>query len=145
VFYVLQAAWMLIFVVSRTSVPCMMLATTAVLGATLYAVVLRALGSWLAGLAAAVLLVCVPLVQSFSGVLMADMLVALLSFWAVLMWARYMDAPSWRLAAAFALFSAATILTKGNGFALALVPPVAIVVCRRWDLMKRVSLLARPF
>src|SRR5438876_10961990 len=136
---------MLIFVVSRTSVPCMMLATTAVLGATLYTVVLRALGSWLAGLAAAVLLVCVPLVQSFSGVLMADMLVALLSFWAVLMWARYMDAPSWRLAAAFALFSAATILTKGNGFALALVLPVAIVVCRRWDLMKRVSLLARPF
>jgi len=31
-------------------------------------------------------------------------------------------------------------LTKGNGFALALVPPVAIVVCRRWDLMKRASL-----
>jgi hypothetical protein len=140
VFYVFQAAWMLIFGVSRTSVLCLMLATTALLGATLYAVVSRALGSWLAGLAAAVLLVCLPLVQSFSGVLMSDMLVALLSFWAVLTWARYMEAPSWRLAAAFALFSAATILTKGNGFALALVPPVAIVVCRRWDLMKRASL-----
>jgi hypothetical protein len=140
VFYVLQAAWMLMFGVSRTSVLCMMLATTAALGATLYAVVSRALGSWLTGLAAAALLVCVPLVQLFSGVLMADMLVALLSFWAVLTWARYMESPSWRLAAAFALFSAATILTKGNGFALALVPPVAIVVCRRWDLMKRASL-----
>src|SRR5712691_10983090 len=63
VFYVLQAAWMLVFGVSRTSVLCMMLATTAVLGATLYAVVSRALGTWLAGLAAAVLLVCVPLVR----------------------------------------------------------------------------------
>src|SRR4029077_7855526 len=103
-------------------------------------VVTRALGSWLAGLAAGVLLVCVPLVQSFSGVLMADMLVALLSIWAVLTWARYMETPSWRLAVVFAFFSAATILTKGNGFALALVPPVAIVMCRRWDLMKRPSL-----
>jgi hypothetical protein len=140
VFYVLQTAWMLVFGVSRTSVLCLMLATTALLGATLYAVVTRALGSWLAGLAAGVLLVCVPLVQSFSGVLMADMLVALLSIWAVLTWARYMETPSWRLAVVFAFFSAATILTKGNGFALALVPPVAIVMCRRWDLMKRPSL-----
>jgi hypothetical protein len=140
VFYVLQAAWMLVFGVSRTSVLCLMLATTALLGATLYAVLTRALGVWWPGLAAAVLWVCAPLVQSFSGVLMSDMLVALLSFWAVLTWARYMDSPSWRLAAAFALFSAATILTKGNGFALALVPPVAIVLCRSWRLMKQPSL-----
>ena len=140
VFYMLQAAWMLIFGVSRTSVLCLMLTTTALLGATLYSVVSRTLGSWLAGLAAAVLLVCIPLVQSFSGVLMSDMLVALLSFWAVLTWARYMESPSWGLGIAFALFSAATILTKGNGFALALVPPVAMVVCRRWDLLKRPSL-----
>jgi hypothetical protein len=138
-FYVLQAGWMLVFGVSRTSVLCLMLVTTAMLGATLYTVLTRRV-SWLAGWAAAVLFICLPLVQAFMGVLLADMLVALLSFWTILVWARYMEAPSWRRATAFALFSAATILTKGNGFALALVPPIAIVLCRRWDLMKRASL-----
>jgi hypothetical protein len=140
IFYVLQAAWMLVFGVSRTSVLCLILTTTALLGATLYAVVTRALGSWAAGLATAALFVCLPLVQAYSGVLMADMIVALLSFWTILVWARYMDAPSWRLAIGFALLSIATILTKGNGFALALVPPMAIMLCRRWEVLKRLSL-----
>src|SRR2546421_5009582 len=53
VFYLFQASWMVIFGVSRTSVLCLMLAITALLGATLYAVISRALGWWLAGFAAA--------------------------------------------------------------------------------------------
>ena len=139
-FHVVEAAWMLVFGVSRTSVMCLELAISALLGAALYAVVTRAIGYWQAGLAAALMLICLPLVQGYSGVLMADMLVALLSFWTILVWARYMEAPSWRLGIAFALLSIATILTKGNGFALALVPPIAIVLCRRWELLKRSSL-----
>jgi 4-amino-4-deoxy-L-arabinose transferase-like glycosyltransferase len=31
-------------------------------------------------------------------------------------------------------------MTKGNGFALALAPPFAIILCRRWDLLKQRSL-----
>src|SRR6202165_1195147 len=73
VFYVLQAAWMLVFGVSRTSVLCLMLVTTAMLGATLYTVVKRS-DSWLAGLAAAALFICLPLVQAYSGVVLADIL-----------------------------------------------------------------------
>src|ERR1700676_2529150 len=52
-FHVSEAAWMLVFGVSRTSVLCLVLAITALLGATLYSVVARAFGSWLAGLAVA--------------------------------------------------------------------------------------------
>jgi len=140
VFHVLQAAWMLVFGISRTSVLCLMLTIAALLGATLYEVVKRSFGSWLAGLAAGLLFTCLPLVQTYSGVLMADILVALLSFWTILVWARYMEAPSWRLGAAFALLSIATIMTKGNGYALALVPPISIALCRRWELIKRPSL-----
>jgi len=139
-FHVLEAAWMLVFGVSRTSVLCLVMAITALLGTTLYTVVARAFRSWLAGLAVAVLLICVPLVQAYSGVLMADMLVALLSFWTILVWAGYMEAPSWRLGTAFAILASATILTKGNGFALALVPPITIVLGRRWELLRRPSL-----
>jgi hypothetical protein len=139
-FHVVEAAWMLIFGVSRTSVMCLALTITTLLGATLHAVVSRAFGYWQAGLAAAILFICLPLVQSYSGLLMADTLVALLSFWTILLWARYMEAPSWPVAIAFALLSIATILTKGNGFALALVPPITIVLCRRWELMKQPSL-----
>src|SRR5579859_5632961 len=50
VFHVLQAAWMLVFGISRTSVLCLMLTIAALLGATLYEVVKRSFGSWLAGL-----------------------------------------------------------------------------------------------
>ena len=139
-FHTVQAAWMLVFGISRTSVLCLMLTISALLGATLYAVVARLFRSWLAGLAAALLFSFLPLVQIYDGVLMADILVALISFWTILVWARYMEAPSWRLGAAFALLSLAAIMTKGNGYALALVPPISIVLCRRWDLIKRPSL-----
>lgn len=138
-FHIVEAAWMLVFGVSRTSVMCLVLAISALLGASLYAVVARVFGYWQACLAT-LLFLFIPLVQAYSGLLMADSLVALLSFWTILLWARYMEAPSWRLGISFGLLSIATILTKGNGFALALAPPLAIVLCRRWDLMKRPSL-----
>jgi hypothetical protein len=51
-----------------------------------------------------------------------------------------MEAPTWRLSTAFAILAAATILTKGNGCALALVPPISIALGRRWELLKRPSL-----
>jgi len=49
-FHVLEAAWMLVFGVSRTSVLCLVLAITALLGATLYTVVARGLGDCMANL-----------------------------------------------------------------------------------------------
>jgi hypothetical protein len=139
VFYVLQAAWMLVFGVSRTAILGLILLITALLAASLCMVVRRACGPVLAG-AATVLFVCIPLVQAYSGMVMADMLIALISFWAILVWARYMEAPAWPLAIGFAFLSITAIMTKGNGFALAFVPPISILLCRRWDLLKRRSL-----
>jgi hypothetical protein len=94
-FYVLQAAWMLMFGVSRTAILSLMLLITALLAASLCMVIRRACGPILAG-AATLLFVCAPLVQAYSGMVMADMLIAMISFWAILVWARYMDAPSCR-------------------------------------------------
>jgi hypothetical protein len=141
VFYVLEAAWMLVFGVSRTSVLCLMLLLDALLGATVFATIRRAFKSAGAGIAAAVLLVSIPLVQECSSVLMSDLPVALFSFWAVLAWAGYVETPSWRAAMLFALLSSAAILVKGNGFALALMAPAVIALCKVWRVLKRPSLL----
>ena len=138
-FYVLQAAWLLIFGVSRTAILSLVLLITALLAASLCMVVRHACGPVVAG-AVTALFLGIPLVQAYSGMVMVDMLIALISFWAILVWARYMEAPTWPLAIGFAFLSIAAIMTKGNGFALALAPPIAIVLCRRWDLLKQRSL-----
>ena len=39
----------------------------------------------------------------------------------------------------FGTLSAIAILTKGNGFYLALVSPIAVLLSRRFDLLKRVG------
>jgi 4-amino-4-deoxy-L-arabinose transferase-like glycosyltransferase len=39
----------------------------------------------------------------------------------------------------FGLLAAAAILTKGNGAALALVPPIALLLSRRFELLRRAS------
>ena len=53
--------------------------------------------------------------------LMADIPVALLSFWAALAFARYLDSGRWRDSTAFGVLATLTILTKANGIFLALV------------------------
>lgn len=139
-FYVLQAIWMFVFGTSRTAVLVLMCLVAAMIATTLFYVVADWKQSFMGGLLAAILFLLIPLVQKYSGTLMADMPVALFSFWSMLLWTRYMQRPNLLTAIGVALLFAATILTKGNGFALAFIPPVAIALCRRWDLLRHASL-----
>jgi hypothetical protein len=70
---------------------------------------------------------------------MAEVLLALLSFQAVLCLGRFMDTERWQDAIGFGIYATLAILTKGTGLALALVPPLAVLFSRRF------YLLARPF
>jgi len=52
-------------------------------------------------------------------------------------WARFLESLSWRAAVMFGVFASMAILVKGNGWALALVPPLSILFTRRFGLLKR--------
>lgn len=135
-FYVVQAAWTLVFPVSRPSLLVLMALITAVFGFLLYRAVEDELGTAL-GISAGLLLVSIPVVQSYSGMVMADTLVGLLSFAAVLCFAKFVDNSEWKYAAWFGVMASATILTKGTGLALALVPPLVLLFTGRWSFLRR--------
>lgn len=135
-FYVAQAAWTLLFPISRSSLLLLMAMFTALMAFTLYRIVEDELGTIL-GTAAGLLLIALPVIQAYSSMVMADTLVGLLSFCAVLYFARFMDRVRWQDAAWFGVLSALAILTKGTGVALGLVPPLALLFTGRWSVIRR--------
>ena len=138
VFYVMQAAWTLPFTASRTSVMLLMAAITALL-ATVLCESLREEFPLALSVGAAALLISLPVIEEFSHLLMAEMLVALLVLLAVLAYGRYLDTARWQPAAWFGVWFSLALLTKGTAMQLALVPPLAVLLTRRWDLLTRFS------
>ncbi len=135
-FYMIQSAWTLVFSPARPSVLLLM----AVLTCVLALIVARALAREFAprfAVIGAVLCVAFPLVQQHAGMVMTEVPVALWSLLATLSFARYVERERARDSVLFGLFASAAIMTKGSGFALALVPPVAILLTGRFAIVKR--------
>ena len=137
-FYVVQAAWTLLFTTSRTSVMLLMAAITALL-ATLLCELLRKEFSLAMGMSAAALFISLPVIEEFSQMLMAEMLVALLVLLAALAYGRYLDSGRWQPAAWFGIWFTLALLTKGTAIQLAILPPFAVLFGRRWHLLRRFS------
>jgi hypothetical protein len=135
-FYMVQSVWMLVFSCSRVSVILLMVFLTALLAETIYLTVRQEFGFCL-GAGMGFLLILLPLIQKYSGMVMAEILVALLSLWAVICFARFLDTEKTRWSAGFGIFAALAILTKGNGLALALISPLGIVFSQRFYLISR--------
>jgi hypothetical protein len=130
-----EGGWMLLFSPSRTSIMLLMALITATLAFTLARVVGREFGPY-AGLASGLFLVSVFVVQLYGAMVMADPLCALMEFWALLSFGRYLDSQRRRDAIWFGVFACLSILTKGNGMALVLLPPLALIPTRRFALLK---------
>jgi hypothetical protein len=139
VFYLAQAAWTLPFGASRASVMLLLAFLSALLALSVHRVVAKELGT-LAGAAAGVLLLSLPLVQEFGAAVMADLPQALLSFAAALALGRYVDRPDWKWSLAFGVLAALAMLNKGTGVALAALPPVCLLLTLRFGLLLRPSL-----
>lgn len=135
-FYLVQAAWTLIFPSSRASLLLLMACITGVVAFVLYRAVASEMGE-ITGIVAGLFFISLPVTQESSGMVMADALVAMLAVLAVLRFARFMDEGRARDAVWFGLLSAMTILTKGTGIALAGVPLIAIALTNRWKLLLR--------
>jgi hypothetical protein len=128
-FYVIEAIWMLIFSTSRTSVLLLMSTLTAIIGLLVYREARSHFGVQY-GVAAGLLFICLPTVQGLTSMVMAEIPMAVLTFLALLRLARFLDYDRWQDAVWFGLWSAAAILTKGNAWALALTPPLALLLTR---------------
>lgn len=138
-FYALGGPWMLVFSPSRVSVLLGLAMLTTVLAWLTFRTAQRLFG-WLAGAIAGLFLICLPVIQLYSNEVMAESLLAIVSLVAVIYFARYLDSERWHDSAMFALFAFLAIMTKGNGWDLALVPPIAILLTRRFFLITRWSL-----
>jgi len=131
-FYLVQGAWYAITGISRTSALALM-AFLSILLALLTALLARRLaGGWLA-LPAAIVLVSNGLIQWYTASVMTEIPMALLTLAATAQYAAYLRRDhEVRSSLLFGLFASAALLTKGSGFLLAGVPPVAILLTRDW-------------
>jgi hypothetical protein len=129
-FYLLEGLWLL---PSRTKTAILLLpAFLTAFTAWIVFMAGRRLMRFAAALAAAVLFTLMHLVQSYTAIVMSDMLLVLLCLLAVLAFARFLSTGGAKWSLAFGLLAAAAILTKGSGLLLALVPPTAILLTGSW-------------
>lgn len=137
-FYIIQAAWTLPFSPSRASVLLLMAFLTTLLAQLIYHSLKKDFGPALA-MFGALLFVSLPLIQKYSSLVMTEIPIALLAFIATLCFGRYLDDEKASRSIFFGLFASAAILTKGSGLYLAFVPPIALILCRKFALLKRVG------
>jgi hypothetical protein len=135
-FYTVEGIWMLLFSTSRTSVMLGLAMFTTFLAWLTYTFIKRRFG-WKAGALAGLLLICLPLVQRYSDEVMSETLLTIVSFAAALYFGRYIETQRWQDSALFGLFASLAILTKGSGWDLALIPPVALLLTRQFKLLAR--------
>ncbi|HXG33096.1 MAG TPA: glycosyltransferase family 39 protein [Bryobacteraceae bacterium] len=135
-FYVVQGVWMLAVPPSRFSVMLLMALITAAVAWLLYYELHGEVPEPVA-LAAAGVFVALPLVQAHTSAVMAETLVALLVLAATSCFVRYAETGRKRNAIGFGILAALALLTKPVGLVVAAVPPMAVVLSRRLDLVKR--------
>jgi 4-amino-4-deoxy-L-arabinose transferase-like glycosyltransferase len=105
-------------------------AVVAGLACALPASLVRRRLGWAAGLATGLAVLASPDLLFMLDAVMADTLLALLVLVAALCWARFAATGRTGWAVLFAAAASAAILTKGNGFALALLPLIHAVLTR---------------
>lgn len=138
VFYVVQSVWMLLFSASRISIRLEIAFTTAILAFSLYHEAKRFFGV-AAARCGAVLLICLPLVQSCTDEEMSETLLTLFCFWSAVFFARYIFSERWQDNMWFGIFLSLAVLTKGNGWLLCVIPPIALLLTRKLSLILRAS------
>lgn len=135
-FYLVQLPWTLLLPPDRLALMACMAILTTLLALAVYRVAADAFSPWAAWAVGAGWLV-LPLVRQYGGLLMADMANAVFCFWAAWSFGCYLEGGRRRAALGFGVWSALAILTKGSSWLLALVPPLALLLTRRWELLRR--------
>jgi hypothetical protein len=137
-FHLTQAAWILVFSPSRISVLVLMALWTALLATGCYAAARREFGSLVAFLVG-LLLISLPLIQASTSADMPDIMMTAFMWGAAMAFARYLDSSAKRDAVLFGVLASIAIMVKYNALCLALLPPFALLINRRFDLLRRSS------
>jgi Dolichyl-phosphate-mannose-protein mannosyltransferase len=133
--HVTEAAWTLILPPNRVSLLLLMAVISALTAFLLCRALVDEFGITLAA-TAGLLFFGGSTVERYTGMIMADGLVALMDFCAALAFGRYLNTRRWKYAIWFGVFTNLSILTKGNGVALLLLPVFAILFTRQWNILK---------
>lgn len=139
VFYLAQSAWTLVFGATRASLFLLMAGLAATLALMLVHALRGQFGVAIATIAAA-LLISLPLVREYYGMIMAETLSAIFMFGAMLAFGDFLDEGKRGRAIAFGVLASLAILTKGTGLALALAAPLAVLLTRRFSILRRPAL-----
>ncbi len=135
VFYLMQAIWMFVAGVSRTSSMILM----ALVMVALLVLVVRSLrvelGAWLA-VSSGLALLLLPQVQFAVSLMMAELPLALFALAATVSFGVFLAKGNRGSALSFSFFAVVAIMTKPNGLALALVPPLALLFSWRWGALR---------
>jgi len=142
-FHVALGAWLLVFGPSFAAAIAFVAFTTALVAFVIFRTGRSVLGLPLA-MAAAVAFVTFPAVQAPATSVMMDMLCALFMLVAAVAFGRYMDHPARSSAILFGVTAGAALLTKYNAAALALLPPLALLIARRWPPLRRPDFWLMP-
>ncbi len=137
--YVSGGLWLALFGASRTAA-MLFIAATAAGSATLIYTLGSRLVSRRGGALAALLFLASPLVQASTAMYITEHLVTLFMLASAAMFGRFAKTGSTRDGVLFGLLAAAAILTRGSGWALGLMPVVAILLTRNFALLKRSGL-----
>ena len=138
-FYAIQTVWTLTFSDSRGSVMILMAILTWLTSLVVFGALRQSFDPPAAGFGA-LLFVSFGLIQQYGAMVMTEIPVALFSTMATLAFARWLDHQRTRDSVLFGLLASMAIMTKGSGFAVALVPPIAILFSGRFGLLKRANL-----
>ena len=135
-YYALEAGVFLLFSAATPVALLLPAILAALLTVTAGFLAHRRLGILIGIAVGAALLALAPLRET-TIVIMLDLPVALLGLLAALAYARFLDTERWTWSVLFALLASAAILTKGTGAALVLLPPLVLLFCGRFDLLRR--------
>ncbi len=137
-FHITEGTWMLLFSPSRFSVLILMAIWAAGLATGCYLVVRPQFGT-IPAFCLAILLLTLPEIQTAANMVMADLMMSCGIFLATLWYAKYLETGRTRDALLFGILSATAILVKYNAAALVCLPPIALLLSGRFDMMKRRS------
>ncbi|WP_411705294.1 ArnT family glycosyltransferase, partial [Edaphovirga cremea] len=134
-FNVFSGLWMLPFGTGRISVLFLLAALTAIWSFIFYKVARPVLGRP-GAMVSALLLVFLPTTQKSTSAVMVEIPVAVMMLLAMGAYARYLERERTADAFKFGLYAAVALLVKYNAMALALLPPLCVVITGRYYLWR---------
>lgn len=138
-FYVVQAAWMLVYGYTRPDVLIFIAATTALTSLTV-CLATRDRLDWPAALIMGGIVQATAIILWSNCVVMTDIFTGMVILWAALSLGRFLNSEKSSHAIQFGLLASLALLTKPSAICLALLPIPAIFLIRKPRLLKRSAL-----